>query len=113
MLEVINGETKIHDIFWNILQTSFNPWQDVLSYIKVSLVEKGILQTEEKGKILFIKTYKTTLAGEIPAEEVKKQEEYERDLNNLKQDSNLYEKITAAINSGISSRLDNDSSFND
>lgn len=109
ILQSAHTERKVSDITRDLIDYSYNPWEDVVNIVKGSLLQKGILQKEEKGKILFIKTYKAGLTGELPQEEVSKQDGYESAVNNFKQTEQLYEKVISGINSGISAKVQSDS----
>jgi hypothetical protein len=109
ILSYINGEVDVKKIIRDLLRSdSTNPWANMLYFTKKDLQQRGIIEKVEKGKVLFIKTYKNILKGEIPAEEKKQLEDVKNALENFKKNEELYNKTASAVKDGISSRVERD-----
>ncbi len=79
-----------------------NPWGDVLTIVKKNLVDRGILKQVEKGKVLFITTYKNVVNEDFSKEE-KQVTELKKTLEELQSKGELYKIILSDIARGISS----------
>ena len=80
-----------------------NPWGDVLTIVKKNLLDRGILKQVEKGKVLFITTYKNVVNEDFSKEE-KQVTELKKTLEELQSKGELYKIILSEIASGISYR---------
>ncbi|HYD35814.1 MAG TPA: hypothetical protein VD999_07165 [Vitreimonas sp.] len=113
VLDSAQKELSINDLLHYLLQRdSYNPWGEVTRFINENLINRGILEKTKDKQILFIKTYKNVLKGEIPQEEQQRLEKVKTALEHFKNnDPVLYKKVLDGVNNGISSRVvqsDND-----
>jgi hypothetical protein len=105
LLRTVADEKNLQEMMHNLFSHDiYNPWGDVLEVVKKDLQEKGIIQKEEKGKVLFVKTYKNTLAKEISDKDTKELENFKSVLDEFKKNEELYRKTLSAIENGIASR---------
>ena len=77
-----------------------NPWGAVLQIVKKNLLDKGILKQVEKGKVLFITTYKNVVNEDFSKEE-KQVTELKKTLEELQSKGELYKIILSDIARGI------------
>src|SRR6266699_1768067 len=95
-----NISGTIHGLFRSNV---YNHWDAVLQNVKKNLLDRGILKQVEKGKVLFITTYKNVVNEDISKEE-KQVTELKKTLEELQSKGELYKKILSEIVLGISSR---------
>jgi hypothetical protein len=93
-----------------IHQDSGSPSGEVLKIVKNNLLGRGILKRVEKGKILFIKTHKFVVNGDISVFDISKEEkqmaELKKTLEVLQSNGVLYQQMLSDIHDGILSRSD-------
>jgi len=77
-----------------------NPWALVLQIVKKNLLDRGILKQVEKGKVLFITTYKNVVNEDFSKEE-KQVTELKKTLEELQSKGELYKIILSDIARGI------------
>ncbi len=77
-----------------------NPWGAVLQIVKKNLLDRGILKQVEKGKVLFITTYKNVVNEDFSKEE-KQVTELKKTLEELQSKGELYKIILSDIARGI------------
>ncbi len=100
----IRDNSDIYGITRELLRSDVsNPWDAVLQIVKKNLLDRGILEQVETGKVLFITTHKNVVNEDISKEE-KQVTELKKTLEELQSKGELYKKILSDIASGISSR---------
>lgn len=105
-----DGERSAYDITFFLIETSFMPYNDLVSYVRQSLFDKNILASEQKGKVLFVKTYKVSLNSEIPGSYNELKSHYDKAVLEFRNSGELYKKTFSALSSGIDARIESDSS---
>lgn len=105
----IQQNSSIKDAVYRLLrEDSSNPWQHTLGFVKHYLLESGIFKKVEGKKILFIQTHKNVLER-IPIEEEQNFADFQKALENISKNKDLYDKLLSDISGGISSRLEKSS----
>ncbi len=100
----IQDNSNVYGLTRGLLRSDkIDPWAVVLQIVKNNLLDRGILKQVEKGKVLFITTYKYVLIEDISKEE-KQVAELKKTLEELQSKGDLYKKILSEIAGGISSR---------
>ena len=107
LLRFIPEEESVRTVVKNIIGKKVdNPWKVVLELTKDDLKIRGIIDKEQKGRILFIKRYKDVIKGDIPQEELDQLQAVETALKNFRKDKEFYKKVLSAISAGINAQLD-------
>jgi hypothetical protein len=101
---LVQDNSNIYGLTRGLFRSNVSdPWAGVLAIVKKDLQNRGILKQVEKGKVLFITTYKNVVNEDISKEE-KQVTELKKTLEELQSKGELYKIILSDIASGIYSR---------